>query len=76
MTSAGFPRPDRVVLRSPEGPRELGITEFLKLPIEKQVELLFQGNVSFFAGATPLRTLDALKVLREERAKQGSSPVQ
>ena len=76
MSSAVPPRPDRVVLRGPEGARELGITEFLKLPIEKQVELLFQGNVSFFAGGTALRTLDALKVLREERAKQGASPSQ
>jgi hypothetical protein len=43
------------------------VNEFLMIPLEQQIEILFRGEASFFSGSTPVRALDALKVLRQRR---------
>jgi hypothetical protein len=70
VTAVDSPRPDRALLKSGGNTRDIAIAEFMNMPIDKQMELLLQGQITFFAGKTQLRTLDALRVLREERARQ------
>lgn len=64
--------PDRVLLGKGAAQREVSVAEFLTIPLDQQVELLFRGEASFFAGTTPVRALDALKVLRQRRAEAAS----
>lgn len=65
----GLQHPDRVVLTEAGVSRELTVAEFFQIPVDRQVEFLIKGAVIFFSGATQLRTLEALKVLRAERAR-------
>ena len=60
--------PDRVVLGARGSERALSIDAFLKIPVDEQLELLFRGEVSFFSGQIPVRALEALKLLRQQRA--------
>lgn len=60
--------PDRVLLGKGAAQRELSVSEFLLIPLDQQIEILFRGEAAFFAGTTPVRALDALKVLRQQRS--------
>lgn len=60
--------PDRVMLGPKGAEKPLSAAAFLMIPVEQQLELLFRGEVTFFSGQTPVRALDALKVLRAQRA--------
>jgi hypothetical protein len=57
-------KPDRVIVTRASGTAQLSVGEFQKIPLHEQVELLMKGNITFFAGQTKLRTVDALRVLR------------
>ena len=67
MTTSFAAMPDRVVITTNGVPRESSIDEFFSLPLNQQVEFLLKGEVSFFCGASLLRTTDALKVMRQQR---------
>ncbi|MBL8956577.1 MAG: hypothetical protein JNK82_37730 [Myxococcaceae bacterium] len=60
--------PDRVLVTEGSRVREMTVAEYLRLPLDRQLELLMLGHVKFFRGGTALRTIDALKVLRERKA--------
>ena len=62
------PIPDRAVLKVSGQTRELNIAEFLMIDLKEQVNHLFRGEVTFFLGSQQLRTVDALKALRAQRA--------
>jgi hypothetical protein len=62
------PVPDRAVLTVSGRQRELNIAEFLMIDLKEQVNHLFRGEVTFFLGKEQLRTVDALKALRAQRA--------
>ena len=66
--------PDRVMIGAKGAEKALSVSEFLQIPVEQQLELLFRGEVSFFQGHTPVRALDALKVLRAQRAPPVPGP--
>jgi hypothetical protein len=64
--------PDKVVVKTGAGrPREMTVDEFLAIDLRKQVEMLFKGEVTFFAGGVVLRAVDALRALRENKAVPG-----
>jgi len=60
--------PDRVVMTNGPRPREAKVEEYLGYPLDTQLEMLMRGQVKFFRGQRQLRTIDALKVLRERKA--------
>ena len=61
--------PDRAVIKTGDKVRELRISDFLSLDLNLQVNHLFRGEVEFFLGLEKLRTSDALKSLRAQRAQ-------
>lgn len=61
--------PDKAIIKQGEKVRELRIADFLALELNQQVNHLFRGEVEFFLGAEKLRTVDALKSLRKQRAE-------
>jgi hypothetical protein len=71
MSPAAPELPDRVVMTTGETRRELSVEEFMKISLDVQVELLFRGQLAFFAGQRSIRTLDALRILRQLRARDG-----
>jgi hypothetical protein len=65
--------PDRVLLGKGAAQKQLSISEFLLIPLDQQVEILFRGEAQFFSGTTPVRALDALKVLRQRRVEAAAA---
>ena len=55
---------DRIVLDEVDGPRELTVDEFLKLPLYFRVQLVLQNRVGFSLAGEPVKTREALKELR------------
>ncbi len=67
--SEGPKVPDRAVIKTANKRLELQIGEFLALELSAQVNHLFRGEVEFFLGGEKLRTTEALKALRAQRAQ-------
>ena len=62
-------RPSRVVINSGTARQELTVKEYLHIPLIQRVELGLRNAVVFLSDeGTQLRTLDALKFLRQEHA--------
>lgn len=63
-------RPDSVLIQKNGGARKVPVTEYLRLPVEEQVELLLRGKVSFYCGEQSMQTKQALKELRKMKVTQ------
>ncbi|MFW6049777.1 MAG: hypothetical protein ACODAU_01310 [Myxococcota bacterium] len=56
---------DRVVIRQPEGDRQISAQEFLGLPLHERIRMILQRNLEFFAGSETIERSEALKSLRQ-----------
>jgi hypothetical protein len=70
MSVAAGELPDRAVVSKDGANKTMSVQEFLRIPLEAQVELLLKGAVTFFRGSEKLRTIEALKILRELRVQR------
>jgi hypothetical protein len=73
MSQGNTLMPDRAVVQDNGSTQAMSIGEFLKMPLEQQVELLLKGSVTFFRGEAKLRTIEALKILRELRTQRATT---
>ena len=60
--------PDRVIVSDDSGKHDLPISDFLRTPLIRRVQLLLGGQVTFFAGDDQLATSDALAALQKRQA--------
>jgi hypothetical protein len=59
--SDGF---DRIHLDQADGPRELTLDEFLRIPLFRRVQLILQKRVSFSLAGRKVENRNALKDMR------------
>jgi hypothetical protein len=55
---------DRITVDDGDGPRDLTLEEFLKLPLFQRVQLILQNRLTFSLDGLPVGTREALKELR------------
>lgn len=57
---------DQVSIRKPEGGAEtLSVEEFQAIPLDKRVELIFEGRVQFFRNGKEIPVSEALRRPRD-----------
>jgi hypothetical protein len=64
--------PDRVIVDDASGKHNLPISDFLRTPLIRRVQLLLGGQVTFFAGDDQLATSDALAALQRQAAEHNA----
>ena len=62
--------PDRVIVNDNFGKHDLPISDFLRTPLLRRVQLLLGGQVTFFAGDDQLASSDALAALQKRQAAE------